>query len=64
MKLIKAYIRTNMIDKVVHALEEAGFSDMTIIGSRFHFHQRSEAQTGYLRHGQPRRRQFVRRRFA
>ena len=31
MKLIKTYIRTNMMDKVVHALEEAGFSDMTII---------------------------------
>ena len=24
MKLIKAYIRTNMIDKVIHALEEGG----------------------------------------
>ncbi len=31
MKLIKAYIRTNMIDKVIHALEETGFTDMTII---------------------------------
>jgi nitrogen regulatory protein P-II 1 len=31
MKLIKAYIRTNMIDKVVHALEGAGFTDMTVI---------------------------------
>jgi len=31
MKLIKAYIRTNMIDKVVHALEQAGFTDMTVI---------------------------------
>lgn len=31
MKLIKAYIRTNMIDKVLHALEEAGFTDMTVI---------------------------------
>ena len=31
MKLIKAYIRTNMIDKVIHALEEAGFTDMTLI---------------------------------
>lgn len=31
MKLIKAYIRTNMIDKVVHALEQSGFSDMTVI---------------------------------
>lgn len=30
MKLIKAYIRTNMIDKVIHALEAAGFNDMTI----------------------------------
>lgn len=31
MKLIKAYIRTNMIDKVIHALEAGGFSDMTLI---------------------------------
>lgn len=31
MKLIKAYIRTNMIDKVVHALEEGGFTDMTVV---------------------------------
>ena len=31
MKLIKAYIRTNMITKVVHALEAAGFTDMTLI---------------------------------
>lgn len=30
MKLVKAYIRTNMIDKVVHALEGAGFTDMTV----------------------------------
>ncbi len=34
MKLIKAYIRTNMIDKVVHALEGAGFTDMTVIDVR------------------------------
>ncbi|HEY7556802.1 MAG TPA: P-II family nitrogen regulator [Candidatus Binatia bacterium] len=31
MKLIKAYIRTNMIDKVIRALEHAGFTDMTVI---------------------------------
>ncbi len=31
MKLIKAYIRTNMIDKVVDALEAGGFTDMTVI---------------------------------
>ena len=31
MKLIKAYIRTNMIDKVIRALEENGFTDMTIV---------------------------------
>ena len=31
MKLLKAYIRTNMIDKVVHALEKDGFTDMTVI---------------------------------
>ena len=31
MKLIKAYIRTNMIDKVVQALESLGFTDMTVI---------------------------------
>jgi len=34
MKLIKAYIRTNMIDKVIHALEDAGFTDMTVIDVR------------------------------
>ena len=31
MKLIKAYIRTNMIDKVINALEAGGFTDMTLI---------------------------------
>ena len=31
MKLIKAYIRTNMIDKVIHALEQAGFTNMTVV---------------------------------
>ena len=31
MKLIKAYIRTNMIDKVISALEAGGFTDMTVI---------------------------------
>ena len=31
MKLIKAYIRTNMINKVIHALEAGGFTDMTLI---------------------------------
>jgi len=31
MKEIKAYIRINMINKVVHALEEAGFVNMTVI---------------------------------
>lgn len=34
MKLIKAYIRTNMIDKVVQALEAGGFTDMTVIDVR------------------------------
>ncbi len=34
MKLIKAYIRTNMIDKVIQALEAGGFTDMTIIDVR------------------------------
>jgi nitrogen regulatory protein P-II 1 len=34
MKLIKAYIRLNMIDKVVHALEAGGFTDMTVIDVR------------------------------
>lgn len=28
MKLIKAYIRTNMIDKVIPALEAGGYTDM------------------------------------
>ncbi|MGH7796262.1 MAG: P-II family nitrogen regulator [Candidatus Binatia bacterium] len=31
MKLIKAYIRTNMIDKVIRALEDDGLTDMTLI---------------------------------
>lgn len=31
MKEIKAYIRVNMIDKVIHALEGAGVSNMTVI---------------------------------
>ncbi len=31
MKEIKAYIRTNKLDEVVQALENAGASDMTII---------------------------------
>ncbi len=31
MKEIKAYIRPERIDAVVHALEDAGFSNMTII---------------------------------
>ena len=31
MKLIKAYIRTNMIDKVIHALEASGLTEMTLI---------------------------------
>lgn len=34
MKLIKAYIRTNMIDKVINALEAGGFTDMTVIDVR------------------------------
>lgn len=34
MKLIKAYIRTNMIDKVINALEGGGFTDMTIVDVR------------------------------
>ena len=31
MKLIKAYIRTIMIDKVIHSLEAGGFTDMTVV---------------------------------
>jgi len=31
MKLIKAYIRTNMINRVIEALEAGGFTDMTLI---------------------------------
>lgn len=34
MKLIKAYIRTNMIDKVINALEAGGFTDMTVVDVR------------------------------
>lgn len=31
MKEIKAYVRVRMLDKVIHGLEEAGFTDMTVI---------------------------------
>lgn len=31
MKEIKAYVRVHMVDKVIRALEEAGFTDMTVI---------------------------------
>ena len=31
MKLIKAYIRTNMITKVIYALDESDFTDMTVV---------------------------------
>lgn len=31
MKLIKAYIRTNMIDNVIQALEAGDFTDMTVV---------------------------------
>jgi nitrogen regulatory protein P-II 1 len=34
MKLVKAYIRTNMVDKVIHALEAGGFTDMILIDVR------------------------------
>ena len=34
MKEIKAYIRVNMIDKVIRALEGAGVSNMTVIAVR------------------------------
>lgn len=30
MKEVKAYIRTHMLDKVIRALEAAGFTDMTV----------------------------------
>jgi nitrogen regulatory protein P-II 1 len=30
MKEIKAYVRPHMLDKVIHALEEAGFTDITV----------------------------------
>jgi nitrogen regulatory protein P-II 1 len=30
MKEVKAYIRVHMLDKVIRALEEAGFTDMTV----------------------------------
>jgi nitrogen regulatory protein P-II 1 len=31
MKEIKAYIRVHMLDKVIRGLEDAGFTDMTVI---------------------------------
>ncbi len=31
MKEIKAYVRVHMVDKVIRGLEEAGFTDMTVI---------------------------------
>ncbi len=34
MKEIKAYVRVNMVAKVIRALEEAGFTDMTVIDVR------------------------------
>jgi len=34
MKEIKAYVRVHMVDKVIRGLEEAGFSDMTVIDVR------------------------------
>lgn len=34
MKEIKAYVRVHMVDKVVRGLEDAGFTDMTVIDVR------------------------------
>jgi nitrogen regulatory protein P-II 1 len=34
MKEIKAYVRVHMLDKVIRALEAAGFTDMTVIDVR------------------------------
>lgn len=34
MKEIKAYIRVHMLDKVIRGLEDAGFTDMTVIDVR------------------------------
>jgi len=34
MKEIKAYVRVHMVDKVIRGLEEAGFTDMTVIDVR------------------------------
>jgi nitrogen regulatory protein P-II 1 len=34
MKEIKAYVRVHMVGKVIRGLEEAGFSDMTVIDVR------------------------------
>jgi nitrogen regulatory protein PII len=34
MKEIKAYVRVHMLDKVIRGLEEAGFTDMTVIDVR------------------------------
>jgi nitrogen regulatory protein PII len=36
MKEIKAYVRVHRLDKVVSGLEDAGFTDMTVVVSRFH----------------------------
>ena len=34
MKEIKAFVRINMLDKVIRGLEEEGFTDMTVIDVR------------------------------
>lgn len=31
MKEVKAYVRVHMLDKVIRGLEDAGFTDMTVI---------------------------------
>ena len=34
MKAIKAYVRVHMVDKVIRGLEDAGFTEMTVIDVR------------------------------
>lgn len=47
MKEIKAYVRIPMLDKVIRGLEEAGFTDMTVIDVRAIRHGLREDDLAY-----------------
>ena len=54
MKLIKAYIRTNMIDKVIYALEASDFTNMTVVDvKRFEREMRAYVDRAYSRYWPP-----------